>query len=78
LLHRKRNTLVKKCILPSLQIAATIIKIKAETITKTTKIVTKTTETLAVIKYIDNLIVIADLKDVTISTKKRIAIYRDI
>jgi hypothetical protein len=36
------------------------------------------TETLAVIKYVDNLIAIADLKDITISTRKRITIYRDI
>ena len=49
--YRKRKTLIKKYILPLLWIAAIIIKIKAETITK---IVTKITKTLAVIKYIDN------------------------
>ena len=47
----KRKTLVKKYILPFLQIAVTIIKIKAET---TTEIITEITETLAAIKYIDN------------------------
>ena len=41
-----RNTLVKKCILPSLQITAIIVKIKAKTITKTIK-------TLATIKDIN-------------------------
>ena len=46
--------------------------------TKITKIVTKITEILAVIKYTDNPIAIADLKDITISTKKRITVYRDI
>ena len=46
--------------------------------TKTTEIVTKITKILAVIKYIDNLIVIVDLKDIAISNKKRIIIYRDI
>jgi len=77
-LYRRRNTLAKKRILPSLRTAATIIKIKAETTTKTTKIATEITETLAVIKHIDNLIVTADLKDVTISARKRITVYRDI
>jgi hypothetical protein len=38
----------------SLRIVATIIKIKAKTTTETTEIATKTTETLAVIKYTDN------------------------
>ena len=33
---------------------------------------------LAVIKYIDNLILIADLRDITTSAKKRITIYKDI
>ena len=37
--------------LPSLRIAATTIKIKAET---TTEIATKTTKTSAITKYIDN------------------------
>ena len=46
--------------------------------TKTTKIVTETTETLAAIKYTDNLIVIADLKNITMSTRKRIAVHGDI
>ena len=55
-MYRKRNTLVKKYILPSLRIAATIIKIKAETMTKT----------LAVIKYTDNLIVTVNPKDAII------------
>ena len=36
------------------------------------------TETLAVIKYIDNQILTADLRDITISAKKRIVIYKDI
>ena len=69
MLHRRRNTLVKECILlgripPSLQTANIIVaKIKAETTTKTmtkttTKIVTKTT---------------ADLEDVATSARKRIA-----
>ena len=44
--------------------------------TKITKIVTEMTETLAAIKYIDNLIVTVDLKDVATSARKRIAIYR--
>ena len=39
---------------------------------------TKITKTLAVIKYINILIIIADLKDVIISTKKRNVIYKDI
>ncbi len=46
--------------------------------TKITEIVIKMTKTLAVIKYINNLIVIVDLKDVAMSIKKRIVIYRDI
>ena len=77
-MHRRRNTPAKKRILLSLQIVVTTIKIKAETITKITEIATKTTETLAVIEHIDNLIVTADLRDVTISIRKRIATYRDI
>ena len=75
MLYRKRKTLVKECILPFLRIAATIIKIKAET---TTEIITETTETLAVIKYIDNQILIVDLRDVIIFAKKRIVVYGDI
>ena len=39
---------------------------------------TKTTEILTVIKYINNQILIADLRDITISTRKKIAIYGDI
>ena len=46
--------------------------------TKITKITTRTTETLAVIKYINNQILIADLRDIALSTKKKINIYRDI
>ena len=63
-MHRRRNTLVKECIPPSLQTTNIIIaKIKAETMTKTmtettTKIATKTT---------------ADLEDVATSARKRIA-----
>ena len=75
MLYRKRKTPVKKYILPSLRIATTIIKIKAKTITE---IATKMTETLTVIKYTDNQILTADLRDVAIFTKKRIAVYRDI
>ena len=78
MLYRRRNTPAKKRILPSLRTAATIIKIKAETITEITETTTETTKTLAVIKHIDNLIATADLKDVTISARKRIAVYRDI
>jgi hypothetical protein len=78
LLYRRRNTLIKECILPSLQIAVIIIKIKTETITEITEIVTKIIKTLAVIKYMDNLIVTVDLRDVAISTKKRITIYKNI
>ena len=74
-MYRKRKTLIKKHILPSLRIAATTIKIQAETITE---IITKITETLAIIKYIDNQIPIANLRDIAISAKKRIIIYRDI
>jgi hypothetical protein len=68
-LHRRRNTLVKECIPPSLQTTNIIIaKIKAKTMTKTitkttTKIITKTT---------------IDLKDITMSIRKRIANYRNI
>ena len=75
MLYRKRKTPVKESILPSLQIDATTIKIKAETITK---IATKITETLAVIKYTDNQILTVDLRDIAISAKKRIIIYKDI
>ena len=70
-MYRKRNTLVKEYILFSLRIAATTIKIKAET-------TTKITETLAVIKYTDNQILTVNLKDIAISARKRIAVYRDI
>jgi hypothetical protein len=64
-LHRRRNTLVKEYILPSLQTIDTIVaKIKAETMIKTTtKIATKTT---------------IDLGDVAMSARKRIANYRNI
>jgi hypothetical protein len=66
-LYRRRRTLTKGLL--SLQIAATTIK--AETITETT-------ETLVAIKHTDNLIATADLKDVAMSAKKRIADYRNI
>ena len=46
--------------------------------TKTTKVATKITKTLAVIKYIDNQILTADLRDIAMSARKRIAIYKDI
>ena len=75
MLYRKKKTPVKKYILPFLQIATIIIKIKAET---TTKIVTKMTKTLAIIKYTDNQILTADLRDIAISIKKRIIVYKDI
>ena len=78
MLYRRRNTPAKKRILLFLRIVATIIKIKAETTIKITEIATKVTKTLAVIKYTDTLIVIADLRDVAISIRKRIAAYRDI
>ena len=78
MLYGRRNILIKKCVLFSLWIAAIIIKIKAETITKITEIATEMTETLAVIEYIDNLIAIVDLKDVAMSARKRIVVYRDI
>ena len=74
-MYGKRKTLVKKYTLPSLQITTTIIKIKAKT---TTKITTKITKTLAIIKYTDNQILTADLRDIAISTRKKIIIYRDI
>ena len=74
-MYGKGKTPVKEYILLSLQIDVTTIKIKAET---TTEIITKTTETLAVIEYTGNKILTADLRDVTISTKKRIIGYRDI
>jgi hypothetical protein len=75
LLYRKGKTPVKKHILPSLRINVTTIKIKAET---TTEITTKMTETLAIIKHIDNQILTANLRDVAMSTKKRIVIHGDI
>ena len=75
MLYGKRKTLVKKYILLFLQIAATIIKIKAET---TTEIITEMTETLAVIKHINNQILTVDLRDVVMSAKKRIVVYGDI
>ena len=53
-MYGKRNTPVKEYILPFLWIAAIITKIKAETITEITEIVTEMTKTLAVIEYIDN------------------------
>ena len=55
-----------RIILSSLQIAAIIIKIKAETTTETTQIATETTETLATIKYTNNPIVTADPRDAII------------
>ena len=39
---------------------------------------TEITKTLTIIKYTDNLIAIVNLRDIAISTKKRIAIYKDI
>jgi hypothetical protein len=78
-LYRRKNILVKEYILFSLQIAVITIKIK--TTTKTTRIITKTTkttETLVTIKHTDNLITTADLEDVVISVRKRIADYRNI
>ena len=74
-LINKLQSLIKEYILSSLQITTTIIKIKAET---TTKIITKTTLTLTVIEYTDNQILTVDLRDIAISTKKRIVVYRDI
>ena len=71
MLYRRKNTPVKECILLFLWIAVTTIKIKAKT-------TTELTETLAAIKYIDNLILIADLRDIAMSARKRIIIYRDI
>jgi len=70
-LHRRRNTPVKKYILFFLWIAATTVKIKAETITETT-------ETPAAIKYIDNQILTTDLKDIAMSARKRIAVHGNI
>ena len=70
-MHKRKNTLAKKYILPFLQITTTIIKIKAEIITETTK-------TLAVIKYTDNQILTVDLRDIAIFARKRTAIYEDI
>jgi hypothetical protein len=79
-LHKRRNTLVKERILPSLRIAATIIK--TETTIETTGIVTetttKTTETLVAVEHIDNLIATADLGDVAISARKKTANYGNI
>ena len=72
--YRRRSTLTKGLL--SLQIAATTIKTK--TTTKTTKIATKTTKTLVAIKHTDNLIAIADLRDVATSARKRIANLRSI
>ena len=46
--------------------------------TEITEIVTEITETLAAIKYINNLIVTVDLKDVAMSARKRTAVHRDI
>ena len=46
--------------------------------TEITKIITEMTKTLAVIKYIDNQILTADLRDITISAKKKIIVYKDI
>jgi hypothetical protein len=68
-LHRRRNTLVKERILPSLRIATTTIK--AET-------TAETTETLVATEHTDNLIATADLKDVATSARKRIADYGNI
>ena len=78
MLYRRKNTLAKKHILLSLWIVATITKIKAETMTKTTEIATKITKTLATIEYIDNQILIVNLRDVAMSARKRIAVYGDI
>ena len=36
------------------------------------------TKTLTIIKYMDNLIITADLRNITMSTKKRIIIYKNI
>ena len=71
MLYRRKNTLTKEHILRSLRIAAITIKIRAKT-------TTKITETLAAIKYIDNQILTADLRDIATSAKKRTAVYRDI
>jgi hypothetical protein len=76
LLYRRKNTLVKKYILSSLQTIDTIIA-KTET-TKTITKTTETTKTLVTIEYTDNLITTADPENVVISVKKRIADYRNI
>ena len=44
----------------------------------TTKIATEITKTLIIIKYTDNYILTVNLRDITISIKRRIAIYKDI
>ena len=78
-MYRRRNTLVKECILPSLQTINIIItKIKAETTTKIAIKTTKTTETLVTIEHTNNQIAIADPRDVATSARKRIANYRSI
>ena len=77
-MHRRKNTPAKKRILLSLWIITTIIKIKAETITKITEIATKTTKTLAVIKYTNNQMLTENPRDVTISARKKIAVHGDI
>ena len=71
MLYRKRKTPVKEYILLFLWIAAIITKIKAKTITETAEIATKITKTLAIIKYMDNQILTADLRDVAMSAKKK-------
>ena len=76
MLYRRRNTLIKEYILLSLQIITTIIKIKAETTTKTTKIITKIIKTLAIIKYTDNQRLTANLRDIAISAKKKLSFIK--
>ena len=46
--------------------------------TEITEIAAEIIEILAAIKYIDNLIVIIDLKNITISAKKRATTYKNI
>jgi hypothetical protein len=79
-LHRRRNTLVKERILPSLRITATIIKTK--TTIKTTGIATKTTtettETSVAVEHTDNLIATADPGDVAMSARKKTANHGNI
>ena len=60
---RRRNTLIKDLTLPSLQIAATIIKIKAEIATKT--------ETDITANRTDDRIAAADLGDVATSVRRK-------